>query len=1309
MMYIMKKIIPALFLCFICLSGSAIADIRVLSSGPSGITLSYRPEHVAADSLQANGKVYLRFSADGHTFFGAPGYPSLPSRTALFSAPENGTPTITISGLSRSLRKGVIVSPHPRLVHDKSGFTRESYTEDPVQYALSGFRPSEFVLLGNKSVIDGVSIWELVFQPVLFDAGASTVSIADSFIVAVSWGGTLSNTVRTNRIPEQVLNRDACISQKASLRLKTSAKAENPFASGDWYRIAFSDSGMFKISGSELEVAGFPIGSTGVDAIRMYYGGGYILETDIHELTTDNFKEIAIKVNDVNGDGIFGRLDSIVFYGEALTRFVMCTDSLALKFQTHPYSTSNICWLTISQSGIPKRMTSVAQSPSESLPARTEIHEILHLEREVSLEYPESGINWYWDSINGTLSKSFTFNAPGVLAGDSTVVRISFLNPPIDLTGNPTTISHSLQIWVNDTGPFSHEVPKKVTDSTEFIYENTLNEKNNYLKIRRKTGGKDEVILLDWLEIEYTRKLEMKGYTLEFFLAGDGNPVRLSVANAPRSSVEVYDTSDPYDVSENVGKTFDVNTLSLSFQSSPPMGRYSRYTLCDPNGYRKVTSITRKTRSDLRNSQNGADYVVITHSMFLDEAKKLADWRSRDSENDPLQTMVVNVTDIYDEFGWGVYDPTSIRDYLKFARENYTPGVRYCCFIGDATYKYKNISSSQTYYTMIPTFESGNVATDDFYTWNDNTQSPQIAIGRLCVNTVEEAKTVVDKIIEYERTPENGVWNNRVLLIADDETGTNGVGQDREFSFDTEKLDVMDYIPQYLERMKIMQIEYPLKNYLKPEASEAILKAFDDGCVLSNYIGHGNKNLLAHEHVLVGSRDIERFNNAGRQSLFIIGSCSVGDYDRIDTVSLAELMHLRKGGGCIGVIAASRETFNASNVSLMKEYYTHLFGTDDNPEYRIGLALKQAKQYKVHQDVYNNFYNRLVLFGDPATQLRIPRYRLQAAPIDTLYRLEKMNLSGTTQNSGKAISYSGSLHISAEGPRIHKRYMLANGLHIDYTMPGKVFYRGEVPISGSEFATSLVAPKDLTSTTDEARIYMFANGDTREATGILDDLYVGAISPGAPEDTAGPDITLAFDGKAFDDGDYIRRQPTLSAVMTDPSGLNVYGNRGHNVTVTLDKTESYILTDEVRCVGSYTTGETELSLPLLTAGEHVLDISVYDTYNNVTKKEVTMHVIGSDTGDITIRDLLNYPNPMRTEGTTFTFNLTDDAASADIKIYSQSGRLVDTLRFSAEYGFNRVFWKPSTVIANGVYFYKLSVRSSNGRKQSKIEKLIVMR
>ncbi len=267
----------------------------------------------------------------------------------------------------------------------------------------------------------------------------------------------------------------------------------------------------------------------------------------------------------------------------------------------------------------------------------------------------------------------------------------------------------------------------------------------------------------------------------------------------------------------------------------------------------------------------------------MEEAKKLADWRARDSQIEPLSPMIVDIEDIYDEFNWGVLDPLATRSFLWFVRENGRPDVNYyCCILGDTTYKYKNLSENQVGRNFVPTYTEHedlySLTTDDYFCWFDMNQFPTYALGRLCATDKETAQILVDKTIEYERNPEQGLWHNRVLLIGDDELRDNGVGHEVIHTRQTESLDAgvksftgqdsINFIPPSMERLKIMLIEYPLKNLRKPDVTEALLSAIDEGYVIANFIGHGNDDLLAHEHILVGTRDIERFNNGDRQPLF---------------------------------------------------------------------------------------------------------------------------------------------------------------------------------------------------------------------------------------------------------------------------------------------------------------------------------------------------------------------------------------------------------------------------------------------------------
>ncbi|MBT4485197.1 MAG: type IX secretion system sortase PorU [Candidatus Latescibacteria bacterium] len=1307
MLKLLKKYIilfAVLLMSLVSCAGSAITDISVLSSNLNGLDISYRPSPAQIDTFNIDDKTYSQFNYDYHTPVNPSGAPSVPARKVFFAAPRGIKPAIEIKYFSQSILPDIVLLPVPRLEKDQSGFFVEVFEENPAYYALSGYRPNSFAELGDHFEADGVSIWSLNLTPVLYDARALSAAKADSFDVHITFsaGKTALQSV-LGSMPDYVINREAFMDLGANKAVSTN----NPFANGEWYRITLKQNGMYNISGKELADAGFPVGSVKSDDICMFYGGGKLLKELPYELTTDDFHEMSLKIKD-GGDGVFDKNDTIIFYGESLSRFIIRERRPTpyekiideTQYQNHLFSEENVYWLTISSEGEPKRIATFGKTSESDYDEITTYRNLKHLEYENMLELEKGGVEWYWEAITNK-TKSYPFKTPNNVSGHPVNFRIGFLN-------QNKKLRHFLEIYVNDGSPASAEFYTIEKGSINLEFDAELSSSDNYISIQR-IGNPTDFIHLDWIEIDYECELAFVNSQFEFFYRGDDKSHWFIVSNVSKSSIEIYDTTYPA-VRENVSAVYDNEEKTLKFLAAAQKGYLARYTLCDPASYLKVSSISKKEMKNLRNPGNNANYIIISHNMFMEEAVKLASWRSHDSKTDPLIPFVVDVDDIYDEFNWGVFDPAAIRDFLKFTRENGDPNNRYyCCLIGDTSYKYKHLTENQAEKNFVPTFTDidshGVLTTDDYFTWYDKQNMPAFAIGRLCVSDSETAQILIDKIIEYERNPEPGLWHNRILFIADDELKEKGIGQDKIHSVQIENIESGSSIPDNFERLKIMQVEYPLKNLRKPDVTEALLSAINDGYLIANYIGHGNDDLLAHEHILVGTRDIERFNNAGRMPLFILASCAVGNFTQTDNISLAELLHLNKNGSCIGVIAASSETYSNPNYKLNEEIYRNLFNRDINPDCRIGYALQVAKHY-----IQGENSSRYQLFGDPATRLMIPRYGFSVSSADTVFRLQKLDLSGSVTDGENKIPYNGKMHIRARGPKIHKTYYTNRNINaIKYTQPGKTFYLGELAISGDSFDTALVIPKDVPSTDDNSAIYLFATGEGIEATGTINDFTIGGLYKNAPDDRHGPEIELEIDGKIFSDGAFINHQPTLKATISDSSSINIYGNRGHNITLIIDKTESFVLTDRFKTIDGYTTGVLEYTLPILSPGEHILDMNVYDTYNNATKKRVIANVYGSKTGDITIMNLLTYPNPMSSDGTNFTFSLTDNSRYADIKVYSQSGRLVDSIRFPAEYGFNKHHWKPPFVLANGVYFYKLTVKSVNGRASSKIEKLVVMR
>jgi flagellar hook assembly protein FlgD len=95
----------------------------------------------------------------------------------------------------------------------------------------------------------------------------------------------------------------------------------------------------------------------------------------------------------------------------------------------------------------------------------------------------------------------------------------------------------------------------------------------------------------------------------------------------------------------------------------------------------------------------------------------------------------------------------------------------------------------------------------------------------------------------------------------------------------------------------------------------------------------------------------------------------------------------------------------------------------------------------------------------------------------------------------------------------------------------------------------------------------------------------------------------------------------------------------------------------------------------------------------------------------------NYPNPFSTR-TQFMFehNLPNQLLDVDITIYTVTGKVVKRIheqRISSGTRINDIAWDGRDEwgdrLGNGVYLYKITVRSAGGLQATKLEKLVILR
>ena len=245
---------------------------------------------------------------------------------------------------------------------------------------------------------------------------------------------------------------------------------------------------------------------------------------------------------------------------------------------------------------------------------------------------------------------------------------------------------------------------------------------------------------------------------------------------------------------------------------------------------------------------------MLTHADFITAIQPLAD----DYIAQGLRVMVVDVQDVYDEFGYGVFDPTAIRDFFAYAYANWTlPAPMYVLLVGDGNYDFKdNIGRGEPNY--IPPYLAdvdpwmGEAAADNRYvSVSGEDILPDMHLGRLAVKTAAEVTAIVDKIQSYKQQALTAGWNAQTLFVTED---PDGAGDFYDFS---------DAVADHLipAPYTVQKIYYGLTHPTASAAKTDIISAFNEGRLFINYIGHGGVNFWAQEKLFT-TADIAALSNA---------------------------------------------------------------------------------------------------------------------------------------------------------------------------------------------------------------------------------------------------------------------------------------------------------------------------------------------------------------------------------------------------------------------------------------------------------------
>jgi hypothetical protein len=560
-------------------------------------------------------------------------------------------------------------------------------------------------------------------------------------------------------------------------------------SSSNWLKIGIDSTGVYCLTGRDLEDSGVPAGTIDANTLRLYGGGGLPLKESLAEHNPDWMRMAAIKVVD-DGDGSIGLSDSILFYGLGMHDWANLYDP-DIEIGAHYgsfFSDRNFYWLTWggALTEPAKRMETVEAVECDGCAYYQpgSFLERVHVEEDVFSDFSiRADDGWYWRvlRLSSTSTVSVPTPHPDVTREATVKVRIGLP----DIGDQCRAYYYRVVLRLNgkaleDSVWKASQTSRRVVD----LYQSDTLDASEYQDVQvylpRDIPDNKRICgiepLLAWVDLFYWREFVSDGQKLFFLSPDHTGTARYVVSGFDTPALYVFDLTDQFDAREIIG--FEISggpDFSISFYDTVSEGSLKRYAAVSSQALLEPAEIGPATIGNIRYGA-ARPYIVITHDDLVDAADIISDYHDG---------QVVTVQQIYDEFGWGVPDVTAIRDFLRWRYER--GQVDEVLLLGDATWDYKDYLSLkyETYRNYVPSYERryrqiDSYNTDDWLAYlepasdgqpvvDSTAYYPTIPISRLPATSPDAALFLVEQAIDYMANPELGSWQSRIILVADDD------------------------------------------------------------------------------------------------------------------------------------------------------------------------------------------------------------------------------------------------------------------------------------------------------------------------------------------------------------------------------------------------------------------------------------------------------------------------------------------------------------------------------------------------------------
>jgi hypothetical protein len=346
-------------------------------------------------------------------------------------------------------------------------------------------------------------------------------------------------------------------------------------------------------------------------------------------------------------------------------------------------------------------------------------------------------------------------------------------------------------------------------------------------------------------------------------------------------------------------------------------------------------------------SLRGADYLIVTHGAFLEPAERIAELKRRDG----LHAVVVDVERAYDAFSGGVFEAKAVQALI---REAWRQGrLKYVLLVGGDTFDPRN-HLGEGLVSYVPSLNGwdgvfGRVPSENAYADVDGDGRPDLAIGRLPVQTVAQAEVMVDKIARQADVVKQLRGRH---LIAVEKSGPGDI------SFRGEGEAAAAQLPPG------SQVTWADTADGLTQAQSVLLGSLTAGVQTTHYFGHGGFDRWSNGGLLRAG-DAAALSGSGRETVLFTWTCEVQYYQNDGGPTVNEALLFVPQGGTLASVGPVGISDPLLQQQLSRRLYAHFMAGET-----LGEAMRRAKAEALKANpAMAPVVEGFGLLGDPALRL----------------------------------------------------------------------------------------------------------------------------------------------------------------------------------------------------------------------------------------------------------------------------------------------------------------------------------------------------